>query len=109
MSVPASEPMYNSGPDGEAFLAAKEERSLEDQLKTAVRLISYAQRHQLSAVALIGMAEMLGLDEQLDELAATSPEHQRSIAAARAELARRIEDRRATEDTGRPDSVLDNG
>jgi hypothetical protein len=71
-------------PGNEARLEAQVAREIDDQKKTAVRLVSFAHRHQLTAVELVAIAQSLGLDEELDDLAGTSPERQRLLAAARA-------------------------
>lgn len=73
-------------PHGEQREEERAERESVARQKTAVRLISYAQRQRLTADELVQMADMLELGIELDELAATSPERQRLLAAARARL-----------------------
>jgi hypothetical protein len=67
-----------------------EERSAANRRATLQSVLRYAQQNVIGAVGLVELAAVLGLDEELEELAGDGPaagERHRRLAAARAELA----------------------
>ena len=73
-------------PGNEQRLEDQVARETVDRLKVAVRLVSYAQRHRLTGLELVWMAEALELDGELKQLAGTSAERHRRIAELEAQL-----------------------
>jgi hypothetical protein len=82
-----------SQPRSEEFHEEQAERDHQSRLKTLTRLLAFAQRQQMPAVVFLDIVEQLDLDEELDELAATSTERQERLAAARLALQLQLADR----------------
>ena len=73
-------------PNSEERHEAQLAREAVDRVLVLERVISYAQRHQLTAVELVEMADALELTVELEQLTATSAERQHLLVTARLKL-----------------------
>ena len=64
----------------------QQENDADNRRRALLTTIDYAQAHHLPAVEFVDIVDVLGMEEELDELAGGDPQRQRRLDDVRAQL-----------------------